>query len=231
MEDKDLIYIVEDDKDILELITYSLKKEGFLVKGFERGDKFYKELNQEELPSVVILDIMLPDYNGIRIAKTLRQNPILKDVPIMFLTAKAAEIDKLEGFEAGADDYLTKPFSVKELIARIKALITRYKGRSLSDKLTIKDLEINLDKVEVRIRGKLISLTKTEFNILSALAKNFGKVIPRDRLIEMVWERGYDVSDRVIDVHIKHLRDKLKDYGKLVKTIRGVGYSISLEEI
>lgn len=231
MEDKNLIYIVEDDKDILELITYSLKKEGFLVKGFERGDKFYKELNQEELPSLVILDIMLPDYNGIRIAKTLRQNPIFKDVPIMFLTAKAAEIDKLEGFDAGADDYLTKPFSVKELIARIKALITRYKGRSLSDKLIIKELEINLEKVEVKIRGELISLTKTEFNILSALVQNFGKVVPRDRLIEMVWERGYDVSDRVIDVHIKHLRDKLKDYGKLVKTIRGIGYSISLEEI
>jgi Response regulators consisting of a CheY-like receiver domain and a winged-helix DNA-binding domain len=227
--DKDIVYVVEDDMDLAEILTFNLESEGFEVKHFTNGNEFFKTMEQT-IPNIIILDIMLPGYDGVRIAKILRQNVLYKDIPIIFLTAKSEEEDKIEGFNAGADDYITKPFSSKELIARIRAVLNRYKKTNPINKLKIEDLEIDDDKMEVMLRGKPISLTKTEFRILKHLVENIDKILSRDKIINIMWSYGTDINDRTVDVHIKHLRDKLLDYGKYIKTIRGVGYKFSLKD-
>jgi DNA-binding response OmpR family regulator len=227
--EKDLIYLVEDDTDLAEILVFNLEKEGFEVIHFTNGNSFFKAMEQK-IPNIIILDIMLPGYDGIRIAKIIKQNVVYKDIPIIFLTAKSEEEDKIDGFEAGADDYITKPFSSKELTARIKAVLNRYKKTNPINKLKIEDLEIDDDKMEVMLRGKPISLTKTEFRILKHLVENIDKILSRDKIINIMWSYGTDINDRTVDVHIKHLRDKLLDYGKYIKTIRGIGYKFSLKD-
>ena len=227
--EKDLIYLVEDDTDLAEILVFNLEKEGFEVIHFTNGNSFFKAMEQK-IPNIIILDIMLPGYDGIRIAKIIKQNVVYKDIPIIFLTAKSEEEDKIDGFEAGADDYITKPFSSKELTARIKAVLNRYKKTNPINKLKIEDLEIDDDKMEVILRGKPISLTKTEFRILKHLVENIDKILSRDKIINIMWSYGTDINDRTVDVHIKHLRDKLLDYGKYIKTIRGIGYKFSLKD-
>ncbi len=226
--DRSLIYIVEDDMDLADILIFNLEKEGFEVKHFTNGNDFFKAIEQV-LPDIVVLDIMLPGYDGVRISKIIKQNVLYKDIPIIFLTAKSEEEDKIEGFNAGADDYITKPFSSKELIARIRAVLNRYKKIHTSSKLKLENLEIDDDRMEATIDGKPINLTKTEFRILRYFLDNIDKILTRDKIINMLWSYGTDINDRTVDVHIKHLRDKLGDFGKYIKTIRGVGYKFSLK--
>jgi Response regulators consisting of a CheY-like receiver domain and a winged-helix DNA-binding domain len=227
--DKDIVYVVEDDMDLAEILTFNLENEGFEVKHFTNSNEFFKTMEQT-IPNIIILDIMLPGYDGVRIAKILRQNVLYKDIPIIFLTAKSEEEDKIEGFNAGADDYITKPFSLKELTARIRAVLNRYKKTITTTKLKVENLELDEDKMEVTLDGKPINLTKTEFRILKHLIENIDKIMTRDKIINMLWSYGTDINDRTVDVHIKHLRDKLGDFGKYIKTIRGVGYKFSLKD-
>jgi len=227
--DKDIVYVVEDDMDLAEILTFNLEDEGFEVKHFTNSNEFFKTMEQT-IPNIIILDIMLPGYDGVRIAKILRQNVLYKDIPIIFLTAKSEEEDKIEGFNAGADDYITKPFSLKELTARIRAVLNRYKKTITTTKLKVENLELDEDKMEVTLDGKPINLTKTEFRILKHLIENIDKIMTRDKIINMLWSYGTDINDRTVDVHIKHLRDKLGDFGKYIKTIRGVGYKFSLKD-
>ena len=220
-----LIYIIEDDEDINELLVYNLTKEGFKVKSFYNGKEPLKKLKLDN-PDLIILDIMLPDLDGLEFCKKLKANPETEHIPIIMLTAKSTEIDKVVGLELGADDYITKPFSIRELIARIKAVIRR-SSRYIKDKTVIirdGDLEINTEKMEVKLYGKPIKLTNKEFKILIALINAKDKVLSREHILDLVWGNDIDVYDRTIDVHINKLRLKLEDYGKKIKTVRGYGY-------
>lgn len=218
-----LVYIVEDDEDINELLSYNLKKEGFKVKSYFSG-KDVLEAIDKDIPDIIILDIMLPDIDGLEVCKTLRSDKDKKNIPIIMLTAKSTEIDKIVGLELGADDYITKPFSIKELIARIKAVLRRAKLKQEDKIKHISGLEINPDKFEIKVDGKKINLTAKEFKLLMALINSENKVLSRNYILETVWGNYTDVYDRTVDVHIKNLRTKLGKYGKNIKTVRGIGY-------
>ena len=220
------VYIVEDDEDINELVAYNLKKEGFKVKQFFNSKDAYESLSKEQ-PDIILLDIMLPDIDGLEFCKMVRSNSNLSYIPIIMLTAKSTEIDKIVGLELGADDYITKPFSFMELIARIKAVLRRtYREKTKSDEkiISVEGLKILPDKFKVLIDDNPINLTSKEFKLLLLLTGSPGKVFSREEILNNVWENEYDVYDRTVDVHIKHLREKLKDYGKCIKTVRGIGY-------
>lgn len=219
------IMVVEDDADLAELVAYNLKKEGYDVKIFLRGAQALEALTSLN-PDLLLLDVMLPDYDGFKIAQFVKRTTELKDLPIIFITARDMERDKLKGFSLGADDYITKPFSMKELVARVKAILRRAGKEKRQTKFRLGSLEIDLEKKELRRAGELIELTPTEFMILSALLENYGKPVSREYLIERVLKR--DVYDRTIDVHIKKLREKLGEEGKAVQTVRGFGYKLSL---
>ncbi|MCS6875357.1 MAG: response regulator [Aquificaceae bacterium] len=219
------VLVVEDDRDLAELIAYNLRKEGYEPVVRLRGKEAIETL-ESHTPDLLLLDVMLPDYDGFKIAQYVRNNPTLKDLPIIFITARDMERDKLKGFSLGADDYITKPFSIKELIARVKAVLRRAGKEKKNTIFKLGSLEIDLDKKEVRRGGELIDLTPTEFRILSALLENHGKPVSREYLIDSVLKR--DVYDRTVDVHIKKLREKLGEEGKAVQTVRGFGYKLSL---
>jgi DNA-binding response OmpR family regulator len=222
-----LIFIVDDEKDIRELISENLKKYGFKPKEFADGNKMLKAIVNAR-PDLIILDIMLPDIDGIEIIKILKRQKEYSDIPVIMLTAKTEETDKIVSFEIGADDYVTKPFSPKELIARIKAIMRRYNNKEIESKvIKFKNITIDNEKIEVKIDDKVINLTATEFKILKILIQNKGRVCSRDYLLNNLWGDEKIVIDRTIDVHIKHLRDKLGNYGKLIKNIRGFGYKLN----
>ncbi len=224
-----LIYVVEDDEDINELLVYNLKKEGFEVKPFLNSKEAYNSI-KKDYPDLIILDIMLPDIDGLEFCKLLKSERDTEDIPIIMLTAKSTEIDKIVGLELGADDYVTKPFSIRELIARIKAVLKRSKRSDRKNKIIrINKLEIDPSKIEVKIEGKSIDLTAKEFKLLLLLINSEGKVLTRDQILSSVWETDLDVYDRTIDVHVKKLRDKLGKYSKCIKTVRGVGYKWECE--
>lgn len=218
------VLVVEDDKDLAELLAYNLKKEGYEVFVCLKGAEAIK-LIESENPDLVLLDVMLPDFDGFRIAEYIRNSEEVKDIPIVFITAKDMERDKLRGFNLGADDYITKPFSVRELVARVKAVLRRYGKEKRQTKFKLGNIEIDLEKKEVKRGEELIDLTPTEFLILQALIENYGKPVSRDYLVERILKR--DVYDRTVDVHIKKLREKLGDEGKFIQTVRGFGYKIS----
>lgn len=218
------VLVVEDDKDLAELLAYNLKKEGYEVFVCLKGAEAIK-LIESENPDLVLLDVMLPDFDGFRIAEYIRNSEEVKDIPIVFITAKDMEQDKLRGFNLGADDYITKPFSVKELVARVKAVLRRYGKEKRQTKFKLGNIEIDVEKKEVKRGEELIDLTPTEFLILQALIENYGKPVSRDYLVERILKR--DVYDRTVDVHIKKLREKLGDEGKFIQTVRGFGYKIS----
>jgi DNA-binding response OmpR family regulator len=224
-----LIYVVEDDEDINELLVYNLKKEAFEVKPFLNSKEAYNSI-KKDYPDLIILDIMLPDIDGLEFCKLLKSERDTEDIPIIMLTAKSTEIDKIVGLELGADDYVTKPFSIRELIARIKAVLKRSKRSDRKNKIIrINKLEIDPSKIEVKIEGKSIDLTAKEFKLLLLLINSEGKVLTRDQILSSVWETDLDVYDRTIDVHVKKLRDKLGKYSKCIKTVRGVGYKWECE--
>ncbi len=227
---KDLIYVVEDDKNLNNLITYNIKKENFSVKSFYRGIDVLLAVKKEK-PDLIVLDLNLPDIDGVYVAKLLKSDSETKNIPIIMLTTKSSETDKIVvGLEVGADYILTKPFSVKELIIRIKNLLERYKYLKKNNLIRINDLKIFPDNFEVKINNKNIKLTTSEFKILLHLIKNEGKVLPRDYLLKNVLNSTADESSRVIDVHIRRLRNKLGKYGKYIKTVRNIGYKFEISD-
>jgi len=220
------IAIVDDEPDIVELVSLHLKRAGFQVEGYNDAESLLDSF-ETGIPDLVILDLMLPDADGFEICKYMKKQDKLSSVPIIMLTAKSEETDKVLGLELGADDYITKPFSIKELVARVKAVLRRE-----SEKKTLPTVEIggiltiNEGKHEVLLEGKRVKLTTTEFKILSFLASKKGWVFSRNQILDHLWGQEKAVVDRTIDVHIKHLRGKLGKASEFIKNIRGVGYKL-----
>ena len=225
---KKLIALIEDEPDITELVSINLSKAGFTVKGFPDGAKFLRFI-EKNVPDLVILDLMLPDIDGLEICKVLRKTEAVASVPIIMLTAKSEEMDKVLGLELGADDYMTKPFSPKELIARIKALLRRntHAHERETKKIEVGGiLSMDLAKYEVSVQGKRVALTSTEFKILELLCSKKGWVFTREMILDFLWGEDKAVIDRTVDVHIRHLREKIGDAAQFIKNIRGVGYKL-----
>jgi len=220
-----VIYCVEDDTNIRELVIYALKTAGFQAYGFENAAAFYKKL-ESEYPDMIILDIMLPDEDGITILKKLRANQNSTAIPVILLTARTAEHDRVKGLDTGADDYVTKPFGVMELISRVKAVFRRLGREEENNEFVFGDLRVNVKKHEVHAKDELIILTYKEFELLTYLLKNQGIVLTRDKILDVIWNYGYEGETRTVDVHIGSLRQKLGICGDMIKTIRGVGYKI-----
>jgi len=220
-----MIVALDDEPDILELLKVSLQKAGYRFEGFQEADDLYRFLAREK-PSLIILDLMLPGTDGLEVCRHLRRSEDLAGIPIIMLTARGDESDKIVGLELGADDYVTKPFSVKELIARIHAVLRRPGGGEAARRIVIGALTIDLDKFEVAADGTKVDLTATEFKILQLLASRQGRVFTRDQILDFLWGTEKAVIDRTIDVHIRNLREKLGEAGSLIKNIRGVGYKL-----
>ena len=221
------IYYVEDDTSIRELVLYALKTAEFQVMGFENAASFYKRMKEQQ-PDLILLDIMLPDEDGVSILKKLKSRPDTENIPVIMMTAKSSEYDKVLGLDSGADDYITKPFGVMELISRVKAVIRRSdrsKG-SAGEVLKIGELVLDEQKHEVYARGQEVSLTFKEFELLSYLMKNRGLVLSRYKILNTIWNYEYEGESRTVDVHIGSLRQKLGTCGDFIKTIRGIGYKI-----
>lgn len=221
------IYYVEDDTSIRELVLYALKTAEFQVMGFENAASFYKRMKEQQ-QDLILLDIMLPDEDGVSILKKLKSRPDTENIPVIMMTAKSSEYDKVLGLDSGADDYITKPFGVMELISRVKAVIRRSdrsKG-SAGEVLKIGELVLDEQKHEVYARGQEVSLTFKEFELLSYLMKNRGLVLSRDKILNTIWNYEYEGESRTVDVHIGSLRQKLGTCGDFIKTIRGIGYKI-----
>lgn len=219
-----VIYIIEDDDSIREIEEFALKNAGHKVCGFSSAKEFYTKL-EEVIPDMCLVDIMLPDESGSDIVKKLRKNPDTKALPIIMVTAKTTELDLVRGIEDGADDYIKKPFSVMELISRVKALLRRTQIEKEAE-LRLDDLVINNNKREVTVDGTAIELTYKEYELLSLLVMNKGIVLNRDVIMNRVWSTDYEGESRTIDMHVKTLRHKLGEYGSRIKTVRNVGYVI-----
>lgn len=218
------IFIVEDDENIRELLLYALNSNGFEAMGFESAESFWNEIS-ENIPDIVLLDIMLPKESGTDILKKIRKNEKTKNLPAIMLTAKSTEMDKVKSFSYGADDYITKPFSVLELVARIKAVLKRA-DKDKSDNIVFKNITIIPEKRLVSVDDENIQLTYKEFELLLYLIKNKEIVLSRNQILENIWGYEFEGESRTVDMHIKTLRKKLLDSGKYIKTIRSVGYMI-----
>lgn len=227
MSVKSTILIIEDEKDLSQLIAYNLESEGFRTKISNDGEEGYRKAIKES-PDLIILDLMLPKLSGIEVCKLIRANSSSQKIPILMLTAKSEEIDRVIGFEVGADDYMTKPFSPRELVLRVKAILKRSASSSIEKEDILKKnlLEVDFSKHRVWVSKQEITLTATEFKLLEYLLKSQGRVLTRDLLLDKVW--GYDasVTTRTVDTHVKRLREKLGEAGELVETVRGVGYRL-----
>lgn len=221
---KNLIYIVEDDFSIKELESYALINSDFDVDSFDRAKGLFSAL-EKKMPSLIILDIMLPDEDGLSVLKKLKATPLYKNIPVIMVTAKTSEIDAVKGLDLGADDYITKPFGVMELVSRVKAVLRRTQ-RSIVDNLAFKNIIIDEAKHIVFVGDNEIELTYKEYEILKLLIINKGIVMTRDRLMETIWGYDFEQGNRTVDVHIQSLRKKLGDAGDYIKTIRNVGYKI-----
>jgi two-component system phosphate regulon response regulator PhoB/two-component system alkaline phosphatase synthesis response regulator PhoP len=220
-----VIAALDDEADILELLRVNLQKAGYRFEGFQEAEDLYRYLAREK-PSLILLDLMLPDTDGLEVCRQIRKSNELAQVPIIMLTARGDESDKVVGLELGADDYMTKPFSVKELVARIHAVLRRPGGGEAARRISVGTLVIDLDKFEVTAEGIKIDLTATEFKILQLLASRKGRVFSRDQILDFLWGNEKAVVDRTVDVHIRNLREKLGAAASLIKNIRGVGYKL-----
>ena len=229
---KQKILVVDDEKDILELISYNLKKEGFETASSTNGEDAV-DLIKRDTFNLIILDLMLPGIQGMELCKMLKSSDDTSSIPIIMLTAKNEEIDKVLGLETGADDYITKPFSPRELIARVKAVLRRTREKPAKDRvIKIVDLEINTDTYQVKKRGRLIKLSATEFKLLVYLVQRKGRVFNRDMLLNGVWKDESFVEPRTVDVHIRRLRAQIEDDPSApvyIKTRRGIGYCVDGE--
>lgn len=217
------IYIVEDDQNIREIECFALKNSGYQIMDFECAKDFYKKIN-EKVPALIILDIMLPDEDGLEVLKKLRTTPNTKKVPIILVTAKTTEIDKVKGLDMGADDYITKPFGVMELISRVKALLRRSKGMDDEKNLSLADVYIDNERHTVYVKDEPCELTFKEYELLKLLMINAGIVMSRDIIMERIWGSDFEGESRTLDMHIKTLRQKLKNADVMIKTVRNVGY-------
>ena len=218
------VFIVEDEPDLRDTLKYNLENEGFSVEAFSNGEAFLGSVDKNK-PNLVILDLMLPGVSGLDVCRELRANENYDGIGIVMLTAKSEEIDRIVGFELGADDYVTKPFSVRELILRVKVLLKKRTDDGANEQiLEFGPILMNLDAHEVSIDGKIVNLTALEFKLLKHLLKRKGRVQTRDQLLGDVWGYSSEVTTRTVDTHIKRLREKLGEPGDLIQTIRGVGY-------
>ena len=220
-----LIYIVEDDKNIREIETFALKNSGYQIRDFECAAQFYAKM-EEKLPNLILLDVMLPDEDGLNIVKKIRSNPESRKIPVILVTAKTTELDKVKGLDMGADDYLTKPFGVMELISRVKALLRRCEGAEDEKFYSVGNLLLDVVKHSVSVEGESVELTFKEYELLRLLMQNAGIVTSREAIMERVWGTDFEGESRTLDMHIKTLRQKLGSAGTMIKTIRNVGYII-----
>lgn len=219
------IYIVEDDVNIREIERYALKNSGYEVEEFDCGADMFARIEQK-VPALMLLDIMLPNEDGLDILVKLRANKNTAKVPIIMVTAKTSELDKVKGLDLGADDYISKPFGVMELISRVKALLRRTTDAQEETKIVYKDIEIDNDKHAVYTNGEICELTFKEYELLKYLMINKGIVLSRDKIMNQVWGFDYQGESRTVDMHIKTLRQKLGEAGSCIKTVRNVGYMI-----
>ena len=219
-----LIYIVEDDESIREIESIALKNSNYIVSAFENAKEFYKKLD-ELVPDLILLDVMLPDESGYDIVRKLRQRPATQDIPIIMVTAKTTEMDMIKGFDGGADDYIKKPFSIMELITRVKALLRRT-AKEEPKLLKLDDLVIDHERHVVTVNNEPVDLTYKEYELLRLLMGSQGIVMTREVIMRSVWDTDFEGETRTVDMHIKTLRHKLGDYGSRIKTVRNVGYVI-----
>ncbi len=220
-----MIYILEDDNSIRELVTYTLNRSGHEAKGFDLPSQFWAEMEHDQ-PDLLLLDIMLPEEDGIRILKRLRANPATSQLPVIMLTAKGSEYDRVTGLDSGADDYIPKPFGMMELVARVNALLRRAKPQSSPEKYTAGEIELYPDRHQVLVEGKEVTLTHKEFELLSVLIQQPGIVFTREKLLNQIWGYTFEAESRTVDVHIRTLRQKLGPCGSYIETVRGTGYRI-----
>ena len=218
-----LVYIVEDDRNIREIQHYALKNSGFDVQGFECGKELYQAL-EKKIPNLILLDIMLPEEDGLEILARLRNQSATARIPIIMVTAKSTELDKVKGLDSGADDYMTKPFGIMELISRVKALLRRIQSREEASLLTSGCIEVDTEKRTVTVDKEPCELTFKEFELLRMLLFNQGIVLSREKIMEQIWGFDYEGESRTVDMHIKTLRQKLGKGGSAIKTVRNVGY-------
>ena len=224
----DRIFCVEDDQNIRELIEYTLSSSGFTVEGFENGSLFFDRI-KDELPDLVLLDIMLPDMDGMEILKRIREDERTKHLFVILITAKSERMDKIRGLDLGADDYITKPFDVLELISRVKAILRRAENRAKSTSRILEcgAVMLDTDKYTVTVEGSEVSLTHKEFELLKMLIEANGNAVTREKIISDIWETDFEAESRTLDVHIRTLRQKLGDAGSYIETVRNVGYKIN----
>lgn len=225
-----MIYFIEDDDNIRKLVCYALTREGYEIKGFPKPSEFRKAL-AHTLPELILLDIMLPEEDGLSILEKLKSAPETEDIPVIMLTAKGSEFDKVTGLDLGADDYISKPFGMTELVSRVRAVLRRY-GKTKPQEDTvyrIGKLYVNPAKHIIEVDGNSVSLSFKEYSLLLALLEADGNVVPRNDLLTKIWGEFYDDS-RTLDVHIRKLRVKLSDCGNLISTIKNVGYRIGGSE-
>ncbi|MFR8476261.1 MAG: response regulator transcription factor [Agathobacter rectalis] len=219
-----LIYIVEDDESIREIESIALKNSNYIVSAFENAKEFYKKLD-ELVPDLILLDVMLPDESGYDIVRKLRKRPATQEIPIIMVTAKTTEMDMIKGFDGGADDYIKKPFSIMELITRVKALLRRT-AKEEPKLLKLDDLVIDHERHVVTVNNEPVDLTYKEYELLRLLMGSQGIVMTREVIMRSVWDTDFEGETRTVDMHIKTLRHKLGDYGSRIKTVRNVGYVI-----
>lgn len=224
------IYVVEDDKNIREIESFALKNTGYQVEDFECAKDFYERMAQK-LPDLVLLDVMLPDEDGLSIVKKLRGASETRQIPIIMVTAKTTELDKVKGLDIGADDYMTKPFGVMELISRVKALLRRSNAKESEEKVLVLDnVTLDRERHTVSVDGVACELTYKEYELLKLLMTNAGIVTTREVILDRVWGTDFEGESRTLDMHIKTLRQKLREGGSLIKTVRNVGYIMSATE-
>jgi two-component system phosphate regulon response regulator PhoB len=224
------IFVVEDERDLVEVLEYNLKREGYLVESAARGADVLRRILAKPPPDLVLLDLMLPDIQGEEICRQLRSTPQTRHLPIIMLTAKGEEIDRVVGFELGADDYVVKPFSIRELLLRIKALLRRTADSPRSEgKKSFGCLTVDAPAHKVAVNGEEVTLTALEFRLLETFFERRGRAQSREVLLQDVWDIRADVTTRTVDTHVKRLREKLGDAGRYIETIRGVGYRFSSE--
>ena len=221
-----MIYCVEDEQNIRALLLYSLQSSGYQVRGFAEGAEFKKAL-EEQKPELILLDIMLPGEDGLSLLRRIRQQPATQDIPVILITAKGTEYDKVQGLEAGADDYIAKPFGMMEFLARVKAVMRRCgKKKEEGKSFSFGELQLLLESHQVLVNGEEVQLTLKEFELLHYLLEHVGLVLSRDQILSRVWEYDFDGETRTVDVHVRSLRQKLGEAGSYIQTVRGVGYRI-----
>jgi len=217
------ILVVDDEKDLVKLLEYNLEEAGFKVSCAYNGQEALNKANKVR-PDLIVLDLMLPDISGTEVCRRIRQNEQLKHTPVLMLTAKDTEIDRVVGFEVGADDYVTKPFSVRELVLRVKAILRRLDTRGTEESLALGPVSVDIPSCRVFVNNSEVTLTALEFKLLVELMQKKGRVLSREQLLDTVWGIQADIMTRTVDAHVKRLRDKLGSAGDLVETVRGMGY-------